>query len=298
MKSQRIICAGEILWDSLPAGLFLGGAPFNVAHDLHSLGKNVEIISRVGKDALGNEVLRRLRIKGIPTDKIQIDDLLPTGIVEVGVDRTGGPEYRIKEPAAWDAIRMGEDLLGAVRDAAMVVYGTLACRKEVSRGTMLRLISAASSRAFDLNLRPGTDDKELVRELLEAADIVKMNSAELDAMRNWFGLPEGAREAADKIAKEFSCKLIAISLGPHGGSIWHEGRWVHHPGFRVHVQTTVGAGDAFLAGIITALLDGRPDEGIIEEANLLGAYVATRNEGAPEIELERLESIRENLNPL
>lgn len=298
MNSSEIICVGEILWDSFPAGMFLGGAPFNVAHDLHMLGNKARIISKVGKDALGDETMKRLKAKGMSTGLIQVDDKRPTGLVEVTVDRKGNPTYHIKDPAAWDAIEIGENLLRTVGDAAMLVYGTLGCRNEITRKTILGLIPAASLRIFDVNLRPGAVNRDLVGELLSAADIVKVNIEELGVLRKWYGLPAGEREASEELAAKFSNELVGVSMGSDGGSIWHEGSWVHHPGFRVRVKTTVGAGDAFLAGLLSSLLEGRSDAELVETANVLGAYVVTRNEATPEFDRKDLESIRENVNSL
>lgn len=289
---KQIICVGEILWDSLPSGLFPGGAPFNVAHDLHMLGNEARVISRVGRDRLGDEMIMRLEARGISTDLVQVDDELPTGLVEVVVDEKGNPVYDIKKPAAWDAIEIGENLVEAVRAGSVIVYGTLASRSETSRATIHTLIEAASVRAFDVNLRPGVGNKRLVSDLLNAADIVKVNSGELEAMKNWFGLPDDDRGAAERLAKTFSCRLIAVSRGEYGGSMWHEGDWIGHPGFNVNVKTTVGAGDAFLAGLLMSLMRGKSDEEIIETANLLGAFVVTRSEATPEFKPEDLESVR------
>lgn len=296
IEKNEIICAGEILWDSLPAGLFLGGAPFNVAHDLHMLGKRAGIISRVGRDVLGDRALRRLRVMGIPTDMIQVDEELSTGLVEVELDSGGTPAYRIREPAAWDAIQLEADLLHAVGEAGVLVFGTLASRNELSRRTIHDLIDAASVRVYDVNLRPGVNNKDLVGELLAAADVVKVNSEELNTLREWFGLLGGDKQASEELAKKFSCKMIAVSLGALGGSLWHDGHWINHPGFKVCVETTVGAGDAFLAGLLGSIIDGKPDEETMENANLLGAYVVTRSEATPPIDMEKLESIKSSIN--
>jgi len=296
MKTNEIICVGEILWDSLPAGLFLGGAPFNVAHDLHRLGNKAGIISRVGRDFLGEEILRRLTRESIPTDLVQVDDKLPTGFVEVMVDEKGDPNYRICEPVAWDSIESGEKLLRIVKDAQALVFGTLACRNKISRETIYSLTKVAALRVLDINLRPGAGSREIVEVLLNAADIVKANSLELDTLRGWFGLPAGEREAAEELADRFSCRVVCVSHGADGGSLWHEGRWVHHPGFRVNVKNSVGAGDAFLAGLLTSFIQGKSDEEMIEMANLMGAYVATWTGATPEFGLKDLDAIRANIN--
>ncbi len=296
MKNDEIICVGEILWDSLPAGLFLGGAPFNVAHDLHRLGNNVRIISRVGRDSLGEEILRRVAGEGMSTDLIQVDDKLPTGFVEVVMDKKGDPSYRIREPVAWDSIESGEELLQTARGAHMLVFGTLACRNKTSRETIYNLAEAASLRVLDVNLRPGANSKEIVEDLLKAADIVKVNSLELDTLRKWFGLPVNERDAAGELAEKFSCKIVCVSHGADGGSMWNEGRWVNHPGFSVDVQNSVGAGDAFLAGLLTSFIRGKSDDEMIETANLLGAYVVTQAGATPEFDLNDLDAIRSNVS--
>lgn len=290
--NNEIICVGEILWDSLPAGLFLGGAPFNVAHDLRRLGNNVRIISRVGKDFLGEEILRRVAKEGIPTNLIKFDDKLPTGFVEVIVNGKGDPQYRICEPVAWDAIEMGDGLLTAVSAARALVFGTLASRNRTSRETIYKMAETASLKVLDVNLRPGGSSRESVEHLLRLADIVKVNSSELAALRGWFGLHANEKDAAEELAQKFSCEVICVSRGAEGGGLWHEGRWVDHPGFKVDVRDSVGAGDAFLAGLLESFLRDDSEEEMIATANLLGAYVATQAGATPEFDPSRLEAFR------
>lgn len=292
MTGAEIICFGEILWDSMPAGLFLGGAPFNVAHDLHQLGKNSKIVSRVGDDALGREILRRLDLKRMSTELVQIDDHLPTGFVEVTFDTQNNPSYRIIEPAAWDAISADENLLRRVSEAGMIVFGTLACREETSRETLRRLLKSAPLRVLDINMRPGATSIEITEELLLSADIVKANSSELEILKGWFSLPDDDMKAAESISNRFSCKTICVSMGADGGSMWHEGRWVRHRGYKVTVLSSVGAGDAFLAGLLSSLSEGKSDEEILATANLFGAYTVTRMEAAPEFDEDELDRLR------
>ncbi len=292
MAERKIICFGEILWDSMPAGLFLGGAPFNVAHDLHQLGIDSLIISRVGDDVLGREILRRLSIEGMATEFVGIDESLPTGFVEVTFDREWNPSYKIVEPAAWDCISIDEKLVLEVSKAEMFVFGTLACRNRSSRESLRALLKSAPTKVLDINIRPGAISKEITEELLLSADIVKVNSSEMKVLMRWFNLPDNDREAAEAIAKTFSCNLVCISMGPDGGSLWHDGRWVRHPGFRVNVRSSVGAGDAFLAGLLSALKEGRSDEEILETANLMGAYAVTKMEAAPEFNMGEIELVR------
>lgn len=295
MDEKKIICIGEILWDSMPAGLFLGGAPFNVAHSLHRLGKSAEIASRVGGDFLGDEIVSRLRRKGMSTELIQVDQKLPTGFVQVLFDEIGNPDYRIPGPVAWDYIANERKLVETASESAMLVFGTLASRSETNRRTIHGLIEASPFKVLDVNLRPGMLSREIVADLLKAADLVKVNSSELDTLRRWFGLPANDKDAVEEIAKRFSNKMVCVSSGERGGSLWRDGDWISHPGFKVQVVNSVGAGDAFLAGLLTALTNGKSIGEMIETANLLGAYVVTRAEASPDFTQKDIEQIRQNL---
>lgn len=281
MARSEVLCVGEVLWDSLPAGLFLGGAPFNVAGHLHALGVPVGVVSRVGADRLGMEALRRLAGSGIATDLVQVDPALPTGFVSVTLDGNGVPEYDIVEPAAWDAIEPKEGLTERATRAAAIVFGSLAQRSPVSRGTIEQLCRVEVPRVFDVNLRPPYDDEDVVRRSLAQADVVKLNQDELKQLAGWFGLPRGLREGAAALAESFGCGTVCVTRGREGAALLHRGRWSEHPGYRVEVKDTVGSGDAFLAAFLAGLLAGQDDEEILRQANLLGAYVATQSGAIP-----------------
>jgi fructokinase len=284
MATSEILCVGELLWDALPAGLFLGGAPFNVAGHLHTLGVPVAMVSRVGIDRLGAEALERLARHGVGTELVQLDPVLPTGFVSVTVDDCGVPAYDIVAPAAWDAIELRDGLLDRAAGAAAVVFGSLAQRSGVSRETIERLCSVDVPKVFDVNLRPPYDDAEVVRRSLPRADVVKLNDYELDQMAEWFDLPAGLRDRTTALADRFGCRTICVTRGGAGAAMLHAGRWTEHPGFRVEVKDTVGAGDAFLAALLAGLLAGHDDEDTLRHANLLGAYVATQPGAIPAYE--------------
>ena len=288
MSTSEILCVGELLWDSLPAGLFLGGAPFNVAGHLHTLGVPVAMVSRVGLDRLGAEALQRAARYGIDTDLVQLDPVLPTGFVSVTVDDDGIPAYDIVAPAAWDAIELREGLLDRAARARAIVFGSLAQRQAVSRETIERLYAADVPKVFDVNLRPPYDDADVVRRSLPHADIVKLNEHELDQMARWFDLPTGLRACTTALADHFGCRTICVTRGGEGAAMLHAGRWTEHPGFRVEVRDTVGAGDAFLAALLAGLLAGHDDEVTLRHANLLGAYVATQPGAIPAYRPETL----------
>ena len=278
--SGEVLCVGEVLWDSLPEGLFLGGAPFNVACHLRATGTPVSMVSRVGSDRLGDEVLRRATRYGVGTDLIQVDPLLPTGFVRVHVDESGNGSYEICEPVAWDAIEATETLLARAARARAIVFGSLAQRNTTTRYTIERLWEVASDQTVmvcDVNLRPPHDELEVVRASLGMADVVKLSDAELIGLAERFGWKNGdEREMMQALATQFGCTVVCVTRGSRGAALWHDGKFSEHPGFPAEVRDTVGAGDAFLAVLLAGLLGGSSDAELLQHANLMGAYVVTQ----------------------
>jgi fructokinase len=279
LTSSEILCVGEVLWDALPAGLFLGGAPFNVACHLRAAGLPVTMVSRVGTDHLGDEALRRAARYGVGTELVQVDPVVPTGLVRVTVDEAGNPEYEIVAPAAWDAIAQSEVLDRRADDARAIVYGSLAQRSAISRRTIERLWDTKALLVFDANLRPPYDDREVVRRSLGRAAVVKLSDGELRRIASWFdlpGTPEQTVQTVGALAEMFGPRTICVTRGRDGAGLWREGRWLEHHGFEVEVRDTVGAGDAFLAVLLAGLLAGSDDQTLLQNATLIGAYVATQ----------------------
>lgn len=289
--SNEILCIGEILWDALPAGLFLGGAPFNVASHLQALTEDVAFVSRVGDDLLGEEALRRVGARGLDLEPIQIDETLPTGFVRVGLDEPDEPDYEIIEPAAWDAIALTDRLHRRVDRAGALVYGSLAQRAEVSRTTIRSLCKADILTVLDVNLRPPFFNKRRMEHSLRDADVVKLNDEELDQLRTWFGLPNESESAMAEIARAFECVAVCVTWGADGARLWTEGTCWHHPGYAVEVEDTVGAGDAFLAAFLSGLLAGREGKRLLDMANRLGAYVASHSGAVPAYSLASLSEV-------
>ena len=279
--ATEILCVGEVLWDSLPSGLFLGGAPFNVACHLRAAGMPAAMVSRVGDDRLGAEIVARATRFGVTVDLIQVDEALPTGFVCVTLDGNGVPAFNIVAPAAWDAIASSEALMQRAAAARAIVFGSLAQRQAVTRATIEQLWRSSALMVFDVNLRPPFDDREVVRRSLQRADMVKMSEQELHQLAAWFGLPSGIREGATAIAEQFACPTVCVTRGDQGASLLHEGSWNEQDGFEVEVRDTVGAGDAFLAVLLVGLLNKMSPGAALEHANLIGAYVVTQYGAVP-----------------
>ncbi|MFO7725381.1 MAG: PfkB family carbohydrate kinase [Oceanipulchritudo sp.] len=281
MKLKPVLCFGEIVWDALPAGIFLGGAPLNVAYHLNCLGRPGLPVSRVGDDFLGEETLRRLHGKGVSDELIQTDDDLPTGAVVVDLDPAGDARYDIREPAAWDAIEATEKLLHAGGKAAALVYGSLALRKDVNRVALSALLEAAPVRLCDVNLRAPFDDRERVLEWAAKATHVKLNGEELDRLSP-VSTGEGLEKALAALAETTGVGHFILTRGGEGAHVWKEGRFLSAPVPEVEVADTVGAGDAFTAAYLDAFLKGEEASDCLERAVELGAYVAGRNGAQPD----------------
>ena len=292
-----VLVVGEVLWDALPDGLFLGGAPANVAVHLARLGVGAALASRVGDDALGREAVRRLAEASVSTELVQTDPALPTGLVAVEVDAEGAARYEILRPAAWDALAATDALLaaatgtpgqaagspGQAAGARALVYGTLAQRDARSRQALAAVRAAAPGalHVCDVNLRPPHASPATAEASLRGADLVKLNDEELATLAGWFDLlaaPEGALRA---LAERFGLATVCVTRGAGGAALLHGGELHERPGVAVRVADTVGAGDAFLAALLAALLGGAGPAAALDRANRLGAFVAGHRGATP-----------------
>jgi fructokinase len=285
---HSIACFGEVLWDLLPGGKVAGGAPMNVAYHLNNLGFESRMVSCVGDDALGRELLQFLRGKGVSTQWVQVSPDQPTGTVNVRLDEAGSPQYEIVQPVAWDHISQRDDVAEAVKTADALVFGSLACRSETSRQTLLALLERAPLRVFDINLREPFYSQELLELLLSKANIVKMNDVELDILSGWYGFGGDEEEQMHALRDYFSLKVLVVTKGGRGAACLSEQGLTEVPGIRIQVKDTIGAGDAFLAGFLYQYISGSAYRDCLRFANALGATVATRSGGTPAISLDEI----------
>ena len=281
MTKTEVLCVGEVLWDSLPEGLFLGGAPFNVACHLRATGTPVAMVSRIGSDRLGKEVLRRAARYGVSTDLIQVDTELATGFVRVDIDTSGNPSYEILAPAAWDAIETNDELVARAQNARAIVFGTLAQRNTTSHQTIRALWKTEALIVFDVNLRAPFEDRAIVEESLQRADVVKLSAEELTQVAEWFDLRGEFEARIRALASTFGCDVVCVTRGSKGAALLHGDAFTEHPGYEVEVKDTVGAGDAFLAVLLAGLLSGATDAALLQHANMIGAYVTTQYGAVP-----------------
>jgi fructokinase len=284
--TKTILCFGELLWDNLPHGRFPGGAPFNVAYHLNQHSHDTLLVSAVGDDPLGQELLQHLTNWDIPTGGIARHRHRPTGTVDAVIGPTGDARYSIASDVAWDEIIVDHAILTAAARAHALIFGSLALRSPANQFALSRLLGAlppAAWRVFDVNLRAPHDDLELVLRHARDVTLLKLNAAE--AARLAGGAPESpGREEADarRLADQTGAGAVCVTAGERGAGLLRDGRWTWVTSPRVTVVDTIGAGDAFMASLVGGLISGdHTDEDCLAEACRLGSWVASHPGATP-----------------
>jgi fructokinase len=269
----KMIGIGEVLWDLLPSGAQLGGAPANFAYHARALGANASVVTRVGNDNFGKAIIRRFQEQEIADGTLQVDDEAPTGTVTVTLAENGIPSYTIHENAAWDRLAVTPQALSAIRRADAVCFGSLAQRGEISRRSIQTLVEAAPEaalRVFDINLRQKYYSLEVIEQSLRLANVLKLNDSELPVLAECFSLQGPAKSQIEQLARKFELNLIALTRGPRGSLLFQAGKWSDCPSVPIRIVDTVGAGDAFTATLVLGLLSKME----LDEINRLADEVA------------------------
>jgi fructokinase len=276
---KKVVGLGEVLWDLLPSGACLGGAPANFAYITTLMGDQGIVASRVGEDSHGIDALRRLEELGLDIDHVQTDRVHPTGTVKVELDGNGQAHYEIRHPVAWDCLEWSEDWQRLAQQADAVCFGSLAQRSQKSRETIRKFLSATSAdtlKVFDVNLRQAYYSAEVLAESMRLADVVKLNDEELPKIMSLSKIPhKDDRSSAKKLLEAFDLKVVCVTRGGRGSLLVRGKQVSEHPGFKVRVADTVGSGDAFTAGLVHEYLHGASLDLMNEVANLVGAWVAS-----------------------
>lgn len=290
---KKIICFGEVLWDVFPTHKKIGGAPLNVAVRLRSFGNNVSVISKIGEDEDGDNIIRFLEEKKVNIEYIQKDSSYKTGSVSVLLDEGGSATYTIDFPRAWDYIDIEENVVAKVQKSDAFIYGSLAARNGHTKNSLFEFIKHASFKVFDVNLRAPHYTEELLVELMQVADFIKFNDEEIIEIAQYLGSEhEGIEENMKYIAAKTNTSKICVTRGGDGAILLYNNQFYEHKGFPVNVVNTVGAGDSFLASLIHCLLKGDHPNDAMEFACAVGGLVA-KSEGAnPELSIEEIDSFR------
>lgn len=288
MQKPVIVGLGEVLWDMLPSGKLLGGAPANFSYHTASLGAEAYVVTAIGNDDLGKEVLQNFHDKNISDQYVSVVPY-PTGTVDVSLDDAGIAKYTITENVAWDYIPFSFEYKALAQKANAVCFGSLAQRNEVSRKTIHQFLSHTSKdclKVFDINLRYPFYLKEIIAASLQDANILKVNDEELGILSAMFTLPQQQDEIIAELFTQFSLQLIAVTAGAQGSTLYTKDEQSFLSTPVIAVADTIGAGDSFTAAMITGLLNDLSLRELHERAMQLATYVCMHPGAMPVYEAE------------
>jgi fructokinase len=288
---HEVVCFGEVLWDILPTGPLPGGAPMNVAYHLKKLGANPALITQIGLDKYGEDLVNMLSKSKVTTEFFYIDYEHPTGLVYANVNDHHEVIYDIVYPSAWDFIELKDEMISLAKNAQYFVYGSLTSRSKVSRDTLNQLLEVAQTKVLDINLRPPHFHRSDVENLLSKADILKMNIAELELITGWFSNFQTTEDRIKLMQDEFKIETLIVTMGGDGALINHKGTVHRHEGFKVEVADTIGSGDSFLAGFLHQLLNGSSIEDALAFASGIGAFIATQKGACPDYQISQITNL-------
>lgn len=282
---QYIVGMGEALWDILPSGKKIGGAPANFAYHVSQFGLNSCVVSAVGNDALGDEIVNNLTEKGLNLNIARVP--FKTGTVQVEMDDVGVPQYIINENVAWDNIPFTPELEELAKNTKAVCYGSLAQRCPVSRNTIHRFLDAMPDdddrlRVFDINLRQGFYSEEIISDSISRCNILKINDEELVTVSRIFGYPGiNLKDKCWILLGKHNLKMLILTCGVNGSYVFTPGSISFLPTPVVKVEDTVGAGDSFTAAFVSSILKGCPIKEAHNRAVQTSAYVCTQSGAMP-----------------
>ncbi len=299
--NSTIVSFGEALWDLLPTGPVLGGAPLNFTYRANSLGHPSTIVSRLGQDDLGLKARKQIITLGMSDSCLQLDNTYPTGTVEIYFDENKNPDYTIIENVAYDNIEFSANLDSFVQRADCFCFGTLAQRSEISRRTLQRILSEFSGtfRLLDINLRKNCYSDKIIKSSLEKANILKLNDEELAVLVDLLALQgDLTPDRVEHLLELADLEYCVVTLGARGAfALSRHGEKIYCPGYPVNLVDPCGSGDGFSAGFIHALLDGESLKQACRLGNALGAMVAQQEGATQSISYEEVMAFMDVKHP-
>ncbi len=282
---RLVVGLGEVLWDMLPEGRKIGGAPVNFAYHAGQFGIDTMAVSAIGNDKLGEDTIAEMNGKHL--NHIFPSVPYPTGSVQVSLDEKGVPAYDIKENVAWDNIPFTNEIESVARSCQAVCFGSLAQRNTVSRSTIRKFIESTPDgciRIFDINLRQNFYTSNVIHDSLELCNILKINDEEIMLVSRMFNYDSSNIENVCRtIMEDFSLEMVILTCGTKGSYIFTKDDVSFMPTPKVNVADTVGAGDSFTGSFCAAILRGLPVAEAHKKAVEVSAYVCTQNGAMPEI---------------
>jgi fructokinase len=298
-EKYLVVGIGEVLWDIYRDRRYLGGAPANFAIHATQLGDQGVLVSRVGDDGMGRELVRALRQRPLPVEYLQLDTQKGTGTVMISLDIKGVPSFRCSRDVAFDYLEYVSDLESLAQRADAVYFGTLGQRSPIARKTIMQFLRAARNavKVFDVNSHAGKAElQQIVPSALELADVVKVNRHEMGMLQQVLRREGDApQKFAGFLMKKYRMQLVAVTHGEFGCEIFDGNTVKQVDGLPVYAIDTTGAGDAFAAGLVHKLLRGAPSGEIAEFANLIGAFLCTQSGASPVFCQQDIEAFRESM---
>ena len=281
---KKVVCFGEVLWDLFPDGKKLGGAPLNVALRMKSWGINSQMISSVGNDSLGKEIISHIKKQGLDPKYIQISEEFDTGIVTVTLNQHGSASYEINHPVSWDKIELLPEHKKLVSTSDAFVFGSLVARDSVSKSCLLDLLKIAPYAIFDVNMRAPHYSIADIELYMSLSNFIKFNEDEIEEICNALGYKhKSIKDQAQFISNHTAAQTICVTLGKDGALLLHKGIFYTQKGYPAEVVDTVGAGDSFLGTLLSLFLQVKDPKEALDKACAIGALVAQKKGANPEI---------------
>ncbi len=291
-KDIIFVSYGEVLFDVFQNIKKIGGAPLNLALRIKSFGFPVSMISAVGDDQDGRAILNYIKAKGLNTEGIFISKNYKTGLVDVHINKRGSVSYNIEYPSAWDKIETNNIINHLIKEADVFLYGSLVCRENVSKNTLLEILrNQHLYKVFDVNLRKPHYTMETLKSLMHHADFIKFNDEELiEISKNLGSTSNSIKENMMFISELTDTKSLCVTKGKHGSVLLWKETFYYNYGFSIKVIDTVGAGDSFLAALISKLLSNDDPQEAIDFGSAIGSMVASCEGANPEFSVKEIES--------
>ncbi len=289
--NNAVVCFGELLWDVLPTAKRPGGAPMNVAYHLQKLNIHSQLISSIGNDDLGRSMLDFIQRMRLPKDGIQIHGSRPTSEVIATITEENEVLYDIVYPVAWDFIGWKPAYDSLLKNSTALVYGSLASRSEVSAQTLLKMLEYDTFKIFDVNLRYPHYNPQVIDRLLRAANLLKLNAAELELISSWYS--DHLSDESDRINylfDAFNVEEILITKGAAGASYYNRTEMLNSASYKIQVNDTIGSGDSFLAAFLSQKLQRQDPATSLEYAVAMGAFITSKPGGCPTYEKAEFEA--------
>jgi fructokinase len=284
----QIVCYGELFWNIMRDTHAPGGSPFNILTHLQKLNKRAVLISRIGNDDAGKDLVHELKERKIMMDFCQVDGQHITGVQNIVPQTSTKMFYEIVYPAAWDFIEFKPTFIPLVSAADYFVFGSISTRNIESRNTLFELLKYAKTKVFDLNIRAPHYNRGIIEKLLHEANILKLNINELEILSEWYGEYFDEFSSILMLKKKFTIQTILVTKGAEGAILNMGNRFYSHPGYKVRIADTLGSSDSFLAAFLSKLIDGSLPLEILDFTCALSSMVTARNGPMPEYRLQEV----------